>query len=293
MERKGLGRGLSALIPGASEGTVLEIDLNQVALNPWQPRKSMDEGAMAELAASVREHGIIQPIVVRGAGQGKYELVAGERRLRAARMAGLRTIPAIVREMADQESLEVALIENIQREDISPLDAARAYRRLMDEFDLTQEDLASRVGKSRPSIANTLRLLQLSDAVQRRLEKGELSEGHARALLAISNPTVQSAVADEVVRRQCSVREAERLARSWSKAPAGVRTVSRETTPPATDANLTAVEEQLRKLFTTRVRITHSGDRGKIEIEFYGEEDLNRILDLIGAHWADVRRQAT
>ncbi len=284
MERKGLGKGLSALIPAADPGGVLELDVESISLNPRQPRKTVDEGAIRELAASIREHGIIQPVVVRPSGDGRFELVAGERRLRAARVAGLRRIPALVRAMEDQQSLEVALIENIQREDISPMDAARAYRRLMDEFDLSQEELASRVGKSRPAIANTLRLLQLPPAIQDRVEKGELSEGHARALLSIPNPNGQLLVADEIVRKGSSVREAERMARAWNSA-ARREVVSRETSPHPAKAELAAVEEQLRELFKTRVRVLYAEDRGRIEIEFYGQDDLNRILELIGGIW--------
>jgi len=285
LERKGLGRGLGALIPGGPESApgIAEVDVQAISLNPWQPRGRVNDDGIAELCASVKQHGVLQPVVVRPDGPGKYQLVAGERRLRAARMAGLSTIPAIVREMKDQESLEIALVENIQREDIGAIDAARAYRRLMDEFDLTQEQIASRVGKSRPAVANTLRLLQLPESVQARLEKGELSEGHARALLGVPNPNMQILLADEIARRKCSVREAERLARSWAKGvSAGGGSVSRETSPASADPNMTAVEEHLRNLFGTRVRVTSSGERGKIEIEFYGEDDLNRILGLIG-----------
>ncbi len=250
----------------------------------------MDESAIAELADSIKAHGIIQPIVVRPADNGRYELVAGERRLQAARKAGLSQVPAIVRDIRDQESLEIALVENLQREDISPLDAARAYRRLMDEFDLSQEEVASRVGKSRPTVANTLRLLLLPAGVQVRLEKGEMSEGHARTLLSLPNAALQALVADEIIRRKCSVREAERLVRGWSKA-ATTPDVSRETIPPAAKPNLLAVEEQLRKLFQTYVRVVFNEDRGAITIEFYGEEDLNRILSLIGAIPHEVQQE--
>ncbi len=282
MDRKGLGRGLSALIPGAEvvDSGVMELAVDAISLNPWQPRKQVDDGSIAELAASIREHGIIQPVVVRATETG-YQLVAGERRLRAARSLGLVSVPAIVRGMQDQQSLEVALVENIQREDISPLDAARAYSKLMEEFGLSQEDIAARVGKSRPAIANTLRLLQLPPSVQTRLENGQLTEGHGRALLAIANPNGQILVADEIARRGCSVREAERMARSWSEA-SKEGSVSRETNYPTQEPNLAAVEEQLRQLFKTKVRVSLGSDRGRIEIEFYGEDDLNRILELIG-----------
>ncbi|MEI6914310.1 MAG: ParB/RepB/Spo0J family partition protein [Armatimonadota bacterium] len=291
MDKKGLGRGLSALIPGsgAPHTGVTEIEVDRITLNPFQPRKNVDEGSIAELASSIQQHGVIQPIVVRSGASGGFELIAGERRLRAARSLGMGTIPAILRDMEDQQSLEVALIENIQREDISPLDAARAYRRLMDEFDLSQEDVAQRVGKSRSGVANTLRLLQLPTSIQDKIEKGEITEGHARALLATSNPAVQALLADEIVRKQCSVREAERMAKNWAVPALGTKNVSRETLPSSTKTHLAAVEERLRDILRTRVRVHDLGDRGKIEIEFYGEEDLNRLLTLIADNYPPAR----
>lgn len=286
MDRKGLGRGLSALIPGsdAPQG-VSEIEVSRIDFNPFQPRKSLDEGSLEELTASVKVHGVIQPIVVRAAEGGQFQLVAGERRLRAARAAGLKTIPAVVRDMEDQQSLEVALIENIQREDINAIDAAVAYRRLIDEFNLSQEEISERVGKSRPTIANTLRLLQLPERVRERVATGELSEGHARALLLVKNPTAIPLIADDLVRRQCSVREAERICKSWNNAAK----IARENDPPQPATHLAAVEEQLRHFFKTRVRVVGGEDKGRIEIEFYGEEDLNRILELIGGVFPQAR----
>lgn len=293
MEKKGLGRGLSALIPGSEtpQGGVTEISIDSITLNPWQPRRTIDEVALQELSDSIQRFGVIQPIVVRPGGDGKYQLIAGERRLRASRLAGLKEIPAIVRESQDQESLELALIENIQREDINPLDAAVAYRRLMDEFDLSQEEIAKRVGKSRSAVANTLRLLQLPASVQALVEQRKISEGHARAVLQIQNPNAQVLVAEDIARRGCSVREAERLARNWAIEALGPAAnpgvVSRETSTSADtevmETHLVAVEEQLKQLFGTRVRVSIAKDRGKIEIEFYGEDDLNRILTLVGA----------
>lgn len=293
MEKKGLGRGLSALIPGSDspQGGVTEIPIESIGLNPWQPRRSMDETTLKELTESIQRFGVIQPIVVRRDGEGRYQLIAGERRLRASRQAGLKDIPAIIRESKDQESLELALIENIQREDINPLDAAVAYRRLMDEFNLSQEEIAERVGKSRSAVANTIRLLQLPASVQALLEQRKISEGHARAVLQIQNPNAQLLVAEDIARRGCSVREAERLARNWAVEALGPAAkpggVSRETSTSADtevmETHLVAVEEQLKQLFGTRVRVSIAKDRGKIEIEFYGEDDLNRILSLVGA----------
>ena len=286
MEKRGLGKGLGALIPGAGrdERSSSDVPVDSITFNPYQPRRGYDDEKFQELVRSVRLHGILQPIVVRAKGDGNYELVAGERRLRAASEAGLSRIPAIIKEFTNEQSLEVALIENLQREDIGPLEAAGAYRRLIDEFGLTQDDVAFRVGKSRPSIANTLRLLNLPQEIQRSLAAGEITEGHARALLGIANSEDQRAVWRRTVEGQLSVRETERLCRETAAGG-----VSRETSPTPEherlekDPNLIEVEDQLRRLFGTRVSVTFNRERGKIEIEFYTEDDLNRILGLLGA----------
>lgn len=287
MEKKGLGKGLGALIPGAGreDGSPTDIPIDQIKLNPYQPRKSSDDEKFQDLVRSVRLHGILQPIVVRGDGEGNYEVVAGERRVRAATAAGLSRIPAVIKEFTNEQSLEVALIENLQREDIGPLEAAAAYKRLVEEFGLTQDDIAFRIGKSRPSITNTLRLLNLPEDIQRSISAGEISEGHARALLAVTDLDQQKAIWQRILEEQLSVRQTERLCRG-----VGLSDVSRETSPgpkgsaPAErDPNLLEVEDQLRRLFGTRVAITIGRDRGKIEIEFYNEEDLSRILGLLGA----------
>lgn len=284
MDRRGLGRGLDALIPDSSgeKSGVFEIAIDAISANPWQPRRKMHDESIEDLARSVTEHGVIQPVVVRSIGQGKYQLVAGERRLRASRAAGLTSIPAIVRDLKDQESLELALVENLQREDISPLDAAFAYKQLMDEFNLTQDEVARKVGKSRSAVANTLRLLKLPTGLQQRLESGELTEGHARAILSISSEQGQRVVADEIIRRKCSVREAERLARSW-RTLLGHGDISRATSTAEPEVDVEAVAEELRKIFSTRVTVTMAKGRGFVSIEFYSEDDLNRILALLGA----------
>jgi ParB family chromosome partitioning protein len=274
------------LIPGAGreDGPVSEIQIDKIAFNPYQPRKSLDDEKFQELVRSVRVHGVLQPVVARVSESGGYELIAGERRVRAALAAGLLRIPAVIREATNEQSLEVALIENLQREDIGPLEAAAAYKRLCDEFGLTQDDIASRIGKSRPSITNTLRLLNLPEEIQRSLSSGEISEGHARTLLGVTDPEHQRAVWSQVVEQELSVRDTERLCREI-----GARNVSRETsrTPtvatPDRDPNLLEIEDQLRRLFGTRVTITVGRDRGKVEIEFYSEDDLTRILTLLGA----------
>src|SRR5712691_4862041 len=216
MERmRGLGRGLGALI-GEQDAmrpreTVVEITVEEIRPNRYQPRQSMDNAALHELAESIREHGVLQPVVGRRTERG-YELVAGERRLRASQLAGLGRVPACVRDYSDEQALEVALVENLQREDINALEAARAYKRLSEEFGLTQEQIATKVGKSRSTVANTMRLLQLSPRAQRSLESGDISEGHARALLA-SAPEQRESMLEEVLRGRTSVREAEQMAR--------------------------------------------------------------------------------
>ncbi len=286
MEKKGLGKGLGALIPGAEreEKGATDIPIDKISLNPYQPRKTIDNDKFQDLVKSVRLHGVLQPIVVRSNGEGGYELVAGERRLRAATAAGLTRIPAIVKDFTNEQSLEVALIENLQREDIGPLEAALAYKRLADEFGLTQDDIAFRIGKSRPSITNTLRLLNLPKAIQESLSTNEISEGHARALLGVTDEKRQKEIWQAVVANHLSVRETEKLCRET-----GAGDVSRETSLDASspvkekDPNLLEVEDQLRKLFGTRVSISIGRDRGKIEIEFYSDDELNRILGLLGA----------
>ncbi|MDO8586489.1 MAG: ParB/RepB/Spo0J family partition protein [Armatimonadota bacterium] len=281
MEKKGLGRGLGSLIPGAGwkedRSTSIEIPLDSISFNPFQPRKGYDDEKFQDLVRSVRVHGILQPVVVRSKGESSFELVAGERRLRAASEAGLAKIPAVVKELTNQQSLEVALIENIQREDISPLEAARAYRRLTEEFGLSQEEIAFRLGKSRSGVANTLRLLHLPTDIQVSLERGELTEGHARALLSISDPDLQRRAWEKIVGERLSVREAERISKDGSDGD-----VSRETIAPAAkDPNLQAVEDQLRQLFGTKVLISNRRGRGRLEIEFYSDDDLQRILALL------------
>ncbi len=288
MEKKGLGRGLGALIPGAERtekyaGVELEVD--RISFNPYQPRESIDEEKLQELLSSVRVHGVLQPIVVRPSGSGDYELVAGERRLRAAIAAGLRTIPAVVRELTNEQSLEVALIENLQREDINPIDAALAYRRLTEEFALSQEELAFGLGKSRSAIANTLRLLNLPEEIIEHVRAGRLTEGHARAILAVEDPAFQLEMSNRVLQAAMSVREAEKLAKRWSDEGSGALAaggVSRETARRQEDPNVAEIEARLRELYRTKVRLVMKKDRGRIEIEFYSSEDLDRLLNLLG-----------
>jgi ParB family transcriptional regulator, chromosome partitioning protein len=285
-KRPALGRGLSALIPeapaqapaaplapAAPRGVPLEVDLDRIVPNPRQPRLQMEQGPLEELAQSIRVNGIIQPILVRRSGD-RFEIIAGERRWRAAQIAGLLRAPVIVRETADDQLLQVALIENIQREDLNPIDEATAYRRLLDECAMTQETLADAVGKDRASIANHLRLLRLPADVQRQVSAGALSMGHARALVALENPVTLKKAADDVVARALSVRETEALVRRLNAPPA----------PPAVavkDVHTREAEDVLKLSLGTRVRIVRKGKGGRVEIDFVSEDELNRIYEHI------------
>lgn len=264
--------------------TVIDIDLDRIRLNPNQPRKFFDDEKLDELAESIRRNGIIQPVLVRPVDGDSFELVAGERRFRAAVQAGLRTIPAVPRVLNDLETLELGLIENIQREDIKPLECADAYRRLIDGFGLTQEQVADRVGKSRSAVANTLRLLNLPLPIIESLDRDEITEGHARALLSIADPEWQIEAWRRIVNQGLNVREAERLSRvsAPSKTSKSAH-VSRATRHRRPDPNLADVEDKLRRYLGTKVVISRQGDRGSIDIQFYDDEDLMRIIDLLAS----------
>jgi len=281
MTRRGLGKGLSALISTAedvNEGTT-QIPLSSIVPNPEQPRREIDEQSIEELAASIREHGLLQPIMVEPLVDGRYRLIAGERRWRAARMAGLSTVPAVVRRVSDEERLELALVENVQREDINAVEEAIAYRTLMERFGLTQEEVARKVGKSRTAVANTLRLLVLDTEILDGLRQGKISEGHARALLMAPEET-RLEMYRRAVRLGWSVRETERAARAASRQETRpVSPVSRETSDP--DPHILALEDRLRSVLATRVQIRHSNGRGTVEIHFYDLDDLSRIVETI------------
>ena len=279
MARKALGRGLQALIPDiqeeADEQRVLQIEIDRVSPNPYQPRQSFDQSKLDELARSIAEKGVIQPITVREVDDA-YELIAGERRLRAAKQAGFHTIPAMVRSISSpEEMMELSLIENIQRDDLNPIHEARAYLRLLEECRLTQEEIATRVGKNRSSVANTLRLLRLPDEVQKHVLSDEISMGHARALLALEDRTEQTTLCKQIVQKGLSVRKVEQLIKNRFK---DVREGPRA---PRKSADLLAVEEIMQRMLGTRVNISQGQHKGKIEIEFYSTDDLNRILDLL------------
>lgn len=251
----------------------LEVDLDRLVPNPRQPRVQLDTATLEELAQSIRVNGIIQPILVRKAGD-HFEIIAGERRWRAAQIAGLLKAPVIVREIPDTQVLQVALIENIQREDLNPIDEAMAYRRLLDECAMTQEALAEAVGKDRASIANHLRLLRLPPEVQRQVSGGQLSMGQARALVAVENPVTLKKAADDVIARELSVRETEALVRRL-QAPPPVRA------EPAKDVHTREAEEVMRLALGTRVRIVRKGKGGRVEIDFVSEDELNRIYEYV------------
>jgi ParB family chromosome partitioning protein len=279
-KRPALGRGLSALIPDSiapaptPADRALELDVDLLRPNRFQPRTQMDDEKIDELARSIRANGIIQPIVVRRGDDG-YEIVAGERRWRAAQRAGLLKVPIVVRQIPDERLLAVALIENIQRQDLNPIEEAVAYRRLADEFHLTQEQIADAVGKDRSSIANYVRLLRLPQEVRAGVASNALSMGHARALLALPDESAQLRVARDVVSRNLSVRETEALVKRESTKDAKETTDTKERADP----NTRAAEEKLRMALGTRVRIARRGKGGRIEIDFVDEEELHRLYE--------------
>ncbi len=276
-QRSGLGKGLDALIPVRGESTttsgVIHVPVENIVRNPRQPRAQMDAQELEALAGSIREHGILQPLVVSPGEGGTYVLIAGERRWQAARKAGLKTVPVIVRQADDRQHLELALIENLQRADLNPLEAAQAYRQLIDEFGLSQEQVAERVGKSRVTVTNTLRLLALAPAVKQALLQGQISEGHARALLGLPSAKAQEVALQTVLRLQLSVRQTEALVRKWAehKPTGGVKP-----SPPAEIADL---ERRLQATLGTKVSLRHGKKGGAITIYYYSDEELNALLE--------------
>ena len=273
----GLGRGLGALLssPGpasSAEPTTLELPIDAITPNPKQPRKSFDDKALWDLSESLKQSGLLQPVVVRRVGEG-YQLVVGERRWRAAKMAGIERIPAIVREASDAQSLELALVENLLREDLNPMEEAEAYQRLLAEFAWTQEDLARRVARDRSSIANCLRLLKLPDVIQADLRSGRLTMGHARALLSLDSPAEQLRLREEILTHSWSVRATEQGVQAKRAQP--TRRVLRRS------AELAAVEDALRVALATRVRIVGNERAGRIEVSYSSREELDRLAELI------------
>src|SRR6266581_1742857 len=284
MQKKGLGRGLSALIPSASETrietrseqTPFEIAVDRITPSPFQPRRAFDEGKIAELAGSIRNQGIIQPLVVRPKGDG-FELIAGERRWRAAMKAGLSRVPVVVREASDHEALQLALIENLQREDLNPIEEANGYRRLLEEFHWSQEEMAEKVGKSRPAIANSMRLLSLPTEVQQEVSSGNLPAGQARALLGLHTEPLILSACREVIAKGLSTRETEKMVRLLIMGRKRRRQV------PLVDPDLKSIVEELQRTLGTRVRLLPKArsTKGKIEIEYYTLPDLERIFQTI------------
>ena len=273
----GLGRGLDALIPRPThdEPGVLQLDVERIRRNPHQPRERFDDARLGELAASIAVHGVLQPVVVRTLADGDYELIAGERRLRASRLAGLTQIPAIVRETEGGEQLELALIENLQRADLNPMEAALAYRELTQRFGLTHEAVARQVGKSRVAISNALRLLDLAPETRQAISEGQISEGHGRALAAITIPELQRAVLAVVLEGGLSVRQTEELVRRKRETPPAPR-------PHAElSGDLADLEAQLRGMLATKVGITRTRRGGRLTIDFYSDEELDRIYAII------------
>jgi ParB family chromosome partitioning protein len=279
--RRALGKGLSQLIAEQYDASPTEAALEDILPNSRQPRSIFGQAALEELAASIRQYGLIQPLVVRPLAEGKYELIAGERRLRAAKIAGLRSVPIVLRSAGNQSALEIALIENVQREDMNALECARSYRRLIDEFGMTQEQVADRVGKSRTAIANTLRLIRLPEAIQKGLEGGKISEGHARALLAFESPSRQTAVYEQILAQGLSVREVERLTQQQSSRQEPIEPPKPK---PVADPNLRALEDEVSRRLSAPAKIqkTSGGAGGKLTVEFFDDDDLQRILDAIG-----------
>ncbi len=280
--KKGLGRGLSALIPSASEPksggdgrAALEVAVERITPSPFQPRRTFDEAKIEELAASIRNQGIIQPLVVRPRGDG-FELIAGERRWRAAAKAGLSKVPVVVRDASDHEALQLALVENLQREDLNPIEEATGYRRLQEEFHWSQEEMAEKVGKSRPAIANSLRLLSLPGEVQQEVSAGNLPAGQARALLGLHSEALMIKAAREVIARGLSTRETEKMVRQLIMG-------RRRRSMPLLDPDMKSLVEQLQRTLGTRVRLLPKArsSRGKIEIEYYTSADLQRIVQTI------------
>ena len=274
-KERGLGRGLDALLSGTLEGdyeTVRELPAEKIHPRKDQPRKKFDEDTMQELASSIREHGILQPVLVRPVENG-YEIIAGERRWRAAKLAGLTHVPVVVRDIDDRQAAEISLIENIQRDDLTVVEEAKAYRMLAEQFGYTQETIAEKIGKSRAYVANTLRILNLPEEILQMLEKGELSAGHVRPLLALPTAEEQLAAAKEIVANKMTVRQVENK----------VKTKRIKFDIPADKpVELVEIQEKLQQHFATRAVVTKHGKGGKIEIAFYSDEDLERILEMMG-----------
>lgn len=279
-KKSALGKGLGALIPdvdneiNADEGKgILEVDINKVSPNEFQPRKNFDEEKLQELAKSIKENGIIQPIIVNKSGKF-YNIIAGERRWRAARIAGLKTVPVIEKNLSEKEIMEISLIENLQREDLNPIEEAQAYKRLIEEFSLTQEEISIRIGKSRPVITNSLRLLKLDERVIQYLIEGTISEGHGRVIAGVESFEVQYEIAKRIIDDGLNVRQTEKLVKNINE------NKSKKVEKKKTDIYIKEIEDKLKIVLGTKVTINSGNKKSKIEIEYYSKEDLERILDI-------------
>ena len=280
-KRMALGKGLGALLPEfgqAEPKTLLYCGIEEIIPNRSQPRKHFDESKIEELAWSIKEKGILEPLIVRRVDQG-YELIVGERRWRAAQKAGLKEVPVLVKEIEGREALEISLIENLQREDLNPIEAAEAFRHLIEEFDISQEDLSKRMGKDRTTITNTLRLLKLPLEIRNQLLENRITSGHARAILSLENKERQKELCALIIKKSLSVREAEAIVKRWSEK------LNKSITPVKKrgdlESQLSSLQDSLRKYLGTKVLITPKGKKGKIEIEYYSHEDLERIVEAI------------
>ena len=271
---------------GTHENDVRNVPVDQVIPSPLQPRKHFTEGMLDDLMDSISQHGIIQPLIGREVN-GKLELIAGERRWRASTNLGLKEVPVIIRTASDQEVLEMALIENLQREDLNAMEEAAGYVRLAKEFTMKQEDIANRVGKSRATVANSMRLLDLHEDVQTMVAQSRISVGHAKAILALKDPQAQVIAADQVIKKKLTVRSTEKLTQDFNKTKTTSKTTNQSGASAEEIALIQKIQEQLQNDFSTRVNVHHHSKKGRIEIEYYGNKDLNRILDLLGVTLKD------
>ncbi len=277
MSRQALGKGLRSLIPETEitrRNQIAQIELDKITANPFQPRKQFDQEKLEQLAESIRQHGVLEPIIVRSVAAG-YEIVVGERRWRACLLAGEVKIPAIIKDFSDRQMTEMALIENLQREDLNAIEEAEGYQILADEFSLTQEEIAQSVGKKRSSVANALRLLNLDSQVKRLVAEGQLSRGHAKVLLAVDNIKERQVYAARVIKDGLSVRELEKMIKN------GLRKRKTKTKDKILDPEVRMLEEELQRVLGTKVRLAYQDGKGKIEIEYYSDEELERILDFM------------
>jgi ParB family chromosome partitioning protein len=283
MTKLALGRGLSALIPDVKANEpvsenisgVNELEVNKIVKNKYQPRLSFDDEAQKELISSIKEKGLIQPIIVRKMENG-YELIAGERRFRAAKALGMQKVPAIIKDVSDEESLELSLIENIQRENLNPIDEAKAYKRLATEFNMSQDNISAKVGKERATVANSMRLLNLPDDIQGKLSIGEISVGHAKVLLGLENQAEQRKLVEKIIKDGLSVRETEKAVAEIKEPPVHKRKMAFK------DTQIIALEEHMQRVLGTQVKICQGKKKGKIEINYYSQEDLERLLEFFG-----------